>query len=314
MTLIRFSKVFPRHTVAPNVIRRMATTCVTTNTVPSLLSATDAINLLKSNSNVKILDGSWHLNKARDAIAEFAAERVPNAQYINIDDVSDKSSSLPHMIPSATEFSDYVSNLGISSDNHVIVYTAHESFSAPRVWWMFKLFGHNNVSVLNGGLPAWKAAGGEIETGPAAQVQRGNFSAKLNEKLVVGVDDVLSIVNTGSAQICDARSAARFLAEAPEPRPGLPSGHIPGSLSLPFTSLMKEGDVNTFRSKEEIRDAFVDSGVVFGSKVVLSCGSGVTAAVLGFGLHLIGKDLESCPVYDGSWTEWASREDLPRAP
>ncbi len=306
-------KVIQKHSLKAHLLRNMAQFSCKSGQISSLLTASDAVELNRQ-GKIKFLDGSWHLNKSRIATDEFLEERLPGSQYINIDAVADLQTTLPHMIPTAAYFAEYVSNLGISSDDHVVVYSTREAASTPRVWWMFRLFGHNKVSILDGGLPAWKLAGGAVETGPPQAVVKGNFEAALNPKLVVGWQEVLDVVNTGSAQILDARSRLRYLAQAPEPRVGLPSGHIPGSLSVPFTSIVKETDVTSFRSKKEIRDVFVESGVIFGAKTILSCGSGVTAAVLSFGLNLIGKDLESCPVYDGSWTEWGSRDDLPRIP
>jgi len=271
---------------------------------------------LSQYQNVKFLDGSWHLNKARKGAEEFMQERIPGAQFIDVDEVCDKQTTLPHMIPTPEFFAEYVSNLGISSDTHVIVYSSHEAFSMPRIWWMFRLFSHKRISILDVGLPAWKKAGGPVSTSPADYVKptKGRFHARLKPELVVGWQEVLDVVNNGTAQILDARSKARFLAQVPEPRPGLPGGHIPGSLSLPFTLLVKSDDVTTFRSKEEIKTQLEDNGVVLGAKTILSCGSGVSAAVLAFGLTHIGKDIDTCPIYDGSWTEWASRGDLPRIP
>lgn len=280
-------------------------------TIPSLLQPEYALTLHNC-SQIRFLDGSWHMNKARNPHQEFAAERISGAQYFDIDAIADQKTNLPHMLPTSEEFEHAVSNLGISSSDHVVVYTTNGAFSAARVWWMFRIFGHQKVSILQGGLPGWKSINGPVESGALLPVLPGKFTAKLDPKLVVNADQVLTIVSTGTAQILDARSAARFSGQAPEPRPGLPSGHIPGALSLPFTSIVQPNDCNVFRPIPEIRDAFVDSGYIMGSQAVLSCGSGVTAAVLAFGLHLIGKDLEISPIYDGSWTEWASRNDLPR--
>lgn len=260
-------------------------------------------------SPFKFLDGSWHMNKARNGRSEFDCERLPGAQFFDIDRISDTSSGLPHMLPTESQFGDAMTELGISNEDHIVVYTTAQCFSASRTWWTLRAFGHQKVSILNGGLEAWKRAGGKTDTdtttGPTHSIRASPpYVAKLDARMVVDWREVLSIVESGSAQIADARSLARFLAEAPEPRDGLVGGHIPGSLSLPFTNLVKEDDPTTFRSKEQVRDALVDSGIVLGSRVVLSCGSGVTACVIAFGLDLIGKDLASAPVYDGSWSEW----------
>lgn len=288
----------------------------TMSSVPALLNPEEAIHLWETNpKKVKFVDGSWHMVKSRDPVQEFNFERIIGARRFDIDACSNKETSLPHMLPSTTEFSNYVSALGISSDDHVIVYSTHDCFSAPRVWWTFHAFNHNKVSVLNGGLKAWKAAGGKIESGPVEEGKNnelGDFVATLNPEMVKSVDDVVDIMNSGAAQILDARSKARFLAQAPEPRQGLEGGAIPGSLNLPFTSIVQADDVTSFRSPVEIRDAFVDAGIIFGSKIVLTCGSGVSAAVLSLALTVIGKSLEQSPIYDGSWTEWGGRSDLPK--
>lgn len=191
------------------------------------------------------------------------------------------------------------------------MYAKANSFSSARAWWTFKVFGHDKISILNGGFNAWKKAGGKVDFGALPNFEKGVFTAKKNTNLVADVNEVLSIVNSGAAQIVDARSNARFLAKAPEPRPEVKGGHIPGSLNLPFSLLVDDNDITTFKSPEEIRKAFIDAGVIFGSKTILSCGSGVSAAVLAVGLNLLGKDMEMYPIYDGSWTEWGSRDDLP---
>eukprot|EP01039_Chlorochromonas_danica_P009491 gene9491-10482_t len=279
--------------------------------IPSLVSSSEALNLFNCHA-VKFLDGSWQLGKG--ALTDnFSKERIPGAQFFNIDQVSDTTSPLPHMLPKPEVFEEAIASLGISSDDHVVVYTQADTFSAARVWWTFKVFGHDKVSILNGGLPAWKNEQGPVDQGPiTTTTPRGNFSVHYRPEMVADWRRVLEVVENGSAQILDARSKARFLGQAPEPRPSLPSGHIPGSLSLPFTEIVEEKDATRFRELAQIRDAFVEAGFIMGSNAIFSCGSGVTAAVLLFGLHLIGKDLKTTQLYDGSWSEWASRSDLPR--
>ena len=259
------------------------------------------------------------MDKTKDYSSDFFSKRISGACRFDIDEISDRGNPLPHMLPPAEYFSDCVSKLGLSSSDHIIVYTVPGCFSASRVWWTFKAFQHHKVSVLDGGLAAWERAGGETSSGPEDSVvatqSRGTFTATLDPRLVATWEEVLGIVNSGSAQILDARPLARFRAEVPEPRPGLPGGHIPGSLSLPLTAFVKDGDPTTFRSPAEIQQAFEEAGVILeaGGRVVTSCGSGVTASVLTMALCMLGRDVASIPVYDGSWTEWGGRPDLPNA-
>lgn len=287
--------------------------------VPSLLEADVALKLFNGEqltpgaSGIKFIDGSWHLDKARNPVSEFESEHIPGARYFDINAAADQNTTLPHMIPSPDEFANYVTSLNITSDDHVIVYGTQGCFSSARVWWTFRAFGHDKVSVLNGGLPAWKALNGPVESGAAetTAAPRSAFSVPKEPLFHVDWQKVMKVVETGSSQILDARSKGRFLGEAPEPRPGLAGGHIPGSLCLPFNQLLKDGDVTTFKSVPEIRDALTEAGIVVGSNVVCSCGSGVTASVLFFGLHLIGVKMDMLAVYDGSWAEWGSRGGLP---
>lgn len=216
------------------------------------------------------------------------------------------------MIPTPGEFSQHVSKLGISNTDQIVVYGTQGAFSPARVWWMFRLFGHDRVSILNGGLPAWQAAGGTTESGAVTDATPSTFVSTINPTCVVDWQKVLAVVNDGSAQIVDARSMARFLAQAPEPRAGLVGGHIPGSLCLPFTNILQEKDVTKYRSLNEIKDAVNDSGLILGANMVFSCGSGVTAAVLYFALHLLGIEMNKLSLYDGSWTEWAQNPELPK--
>lgn len=285
--------------------------------ISTLISGDDAVALYNSgNPNIKFIDGSWHMNKQRNPINEYNDNRIPQSMYFDIDEICDKTSLLPHMMPRAEQFSDYVTNMGINNNDNVIVYVRNGSFAAARVWWMFQVMGHKGVSIIDGGFNAWTKAKGPIESGALKKqsIQTNEkFVAKMNNNLIANCDNVLTAANTGAAQILDARSSDRFYARVPEPRAGLEGGHIPGSLNLPFNLLCKDDDVTTFKSLEEIRDAFVQSGLIFGAKSILTCGSGVSAAVLMLGLHLLGKDMESAPIYDGSWSEWGSKPELPKA-
>lgn len=280
----------------------------------SLINADEALNALKTDKKVKFVDATWYLAAGRDPKAEFVQARIPGARFFDIDAIADKTSSLPHMLPSNEDFSRAITDMGISNDDHVVVYTQKEAFSGARVWWTFRVFGHNKVSLLQGGMHAWKnEVDGPIESGavtPAVPASEP-FRVEFQSRMVTNYQKVLEVVFSGSKQILDARSEARFLGSAPEPRPGLAGGHIPGSLNLPFTALMEDGDVTRFKSPLAIKNTFQRAGLILGSDVILSCGSGVTAAVLFFGLHLLGIEQEKLAIYDGSWSEWGAIADAP---
>lgn len=266
-------------------------------------------------SGVKFVDGSWHLNKERKPLEEYQNSRLPGACFFDIDAVSDASSPLPHMLPSPEVFAQACTELGISNNDHVLIYVHNACFSAARVWWTFKVFNHHKVSIIDGGIEAWKKAGGDIESGPVASIdtgQGGYENRGMDKDLVFTSKQVLDVVSSGSAQIIDARSPARFRAEVPEPRDGVEGGHIPGSLNLPFNALVREDDVTSFRSPEEMRDAFKEVGVIFGSKVITTCGSGVTASILSLAMYILRGDLQMAPVFDGSWSEWGADKCLPK--
>jgi thiosulfate/3-mercaptopyruvate sulfurtransferase len=262
-------------------------------------------------SSLRIIDASWHMPALkRDASAEFLTAHIPRAGFFDIDDIADESSSLPHMIPSAAKFSQRVGDLGIGNDHHVIVYDVTGVGSAPRAWWMLRLFGHKNVSVLDGGLPLWLAEGRPSESG-VSTAQATRYVADRNDSLVRSVDQVLRNVDEGREQVLDARSAGRFNATEPEPRASLRGGHIPGSFNRPFIDLY-DREAKTMKPAAELIALFDESGVVRDRPIVTSCGSGVTACNLALGLYLIGAT--DVAIYDGSWTEWGGREDTPIEP
>ena len=272
--------------------------------IPTLVSA----DWLKTNLHqVVVFDASSHLPTAgRNPREEFLTAHIPGAQRFDIDRIAAPDSHLPHMVPAPDHFAAHMRSLGLTNDDHVVMYDDSDVKSAARGWWMMRLFGHATVSILDGGLAGWKSAGGTLESGPPDDRQAGNFTAR--PAAGVGVVDMAALlagIESGTAgQILDARAAARFAGAAPEPRKGLRAGHIPGSRNLPFTDLLNED--GTYRDADSMRDLFAASGITAGSPVVTSCGSGVTACVLAVGLHILGN--EDVSIYDGSWTEWGASD------
>jgi thiosulfate/3-mercaptopyruvate sulfurtransferase len=252
-----------------------------------------------------VLDGSWHLPTAgRNARAEYEEEHIPGALFFDIDEISDESSSLPHMLPSTVKFASRMKRMGIGDGMRIVVYDSVGMFSAARVWWTFRVMGHEDVAVLNGGLPKWKAEGRPVTSEPTPPRSQRHFTPRLNASLVRDLQDVKRIIESGSAQIADARSPGRFAGAEPEPRPGLRSGHIPGSRNVPYSRLLNPD--GTLKSPDELHRVFTEAGIEPMKPVVTTCGSGVTAAILSLGLALIGQP--DSGLYDGSWTEWG-RED-----
>jgi len=246
------------------------------------------------------------MDPSRSARQEYLRERIDGAVFFDIDEVADKTSSFPHMLPSPEQFADHVGKLGVGNEHHVVVYDNNADFgffSAPRVWWMMRVFGHRDVSVLDGGLPRWKFRGFPTTRGTPPPVVPAMYRPMYNPRLVRTFQQMMSNISTQEEQVVDARSTARFEGTAQEPRPSLPSGHIVGAHSLPFYQMINS-ESKILKSKDEIREEFLRAGVDLDKAMVGSCGSGVTACVLAFAAHMLGKDI---PVYDGSWTEWAER-------
>ena len=261
-------------------------------------------------SRVRVLDGTWHMPQLeRDPRREFEEGHIPGAAFFDVDAIADRSTSLPHMLPSAAQFARQVGELGISNRDLVVVYDVRGVVSAARVWWTFRAMGHDRVVVLDGGFRKWKAEGRPIETGPS-KVAPARFRAQLRRAIVRNLEQVRRNIGTRREQVLDARSRGRFAGTEPEPRAGLRGGHIPGSLNLPYDALYQAD--GTMLPPEGLRQAFATAGVNPARPVATTCGSGITASVLALGLHLIGH--RKVAVYDGSWTEWAGHPDTPVEP
>jgi thiosulfate/3-mercaptopyruvate sulfurtransferase len=257
--------------------------------------------------DLRIVDGSWHMpQQKRDARREFVEAHLPGAVFFDIDAIADRETALPHMLPSPDAFAEAVGRLGIGDGDRIVVYDTRGVVSAARVWWTFRAFGHEEIGVLDGGLPKWTSEGRPLETGPPSPPRR-RFTAKLQPQLVRDLEAVRANLASRRAQVLDARSRGRFLGTEPEPRPSLRGGHIPGSLSLPYETLYRPD--GTMLPVAELRRAFESARIDLRRPVVTTCGSGITAAVLALGLHVVGHP--DVAVYDGSWTEWGGRTDTP---
>jgi thiosulfate/3-mercaptopyruvate sulfurtransferase len=235
-----------------------------------------------------------------DPKAAFEAAHIPGAHVLDLDLLSDPDTTLPHMVPSPGRFARVASEIGIGNDTTVVFYESRRLFAAPRAWFLFRLFGLERVHVLDGGLAAWRDAGGAIESGKTARRPTADFRPHPRFGLLAGLGDIERLA-AGSAVLLDARSSARFEAAAPEPRPGVRSGHIPGSRNLPYGALLD--DAGRFRPPDALRALFAAQGVTDATPVVTSCGTGITAAVLTLGLHVAG--ITETRLFDGSWTEYA---------
>ncbi|WP_294646218.1 3-mercaptopyruvate sulfurtransferase [uncultured Aureimonas sp.] len=272
---------------------------------PFLISADQLAGEI-GHPGISIVDASWYLPaQKRFGHPEYLAGHIPGAVFFDQDAVVDPGSALPHTLPSADAFARAAGSLGIRETDTIVVYDGLGLFSAPRVWWMFRTFGAKDVRILDGGYPAWIAASRPVETGEP-EIEPATFRASFDSSAVASLDEMRSIVDGGSRQIADARPAARFSAEAPEPRAGVRGGHMPGARSLPASDLSADGRL---KSPEELARLFAEAGVDVDAPIVTSCGSGVTAATINFALASLHKS--DVKLYDGSWTEWGSRPDTP---
>lgn len=260
-------------------------------------------------SDLKVIDSTLFLpGGPRDARAEYEAEHIPGAVFLDLQDVSDSSNPVPHMVPPEPKFASRMASLGLGDGQRFIVYDNSPLHSAARAWWMLKSFGAHHVAILDGGLQKWKAEGRPLESG-RPQVRHGHFSPSFEAGAVVDKETVAGLIGDGRHEIVDARGSARFSGEEAEPRPGMASGHIPGSKNLPQGTLFNPD--NSWRQGDDLRSAFGSAGVDLDKPLVATCGSGITACVLLFGAHLMGKD--DVRLYDGSWSEWGADPETPKA-
>jgi thiosulfate/3-mercaptopyruvate sulfurtransferase len=261
-----------------------------------------------TNPDVAVVDASWYLpTMNRDGKAEYAQRHIPGAIHFDIDAVKDMGSPLPHMLPSAADFAEAAGRMGISEDMTIIVYDGAGLFAAPRVRWTFIVMGAKDVRILDGGLPKWLAEGRTTLNGTPTPQPRV-FKAKLDQTAIASLGDIKAALSSDSSQIVDARPAPRFRGEAPEPRPGLASGHMPGSHNVPFDAVVQDGKL---LPPEGIKQAFAEAGVDLARPVITSCGSGVSAAILSLAMETAGANAKA--LYDGSWAEWGGRTDCPVA-
>lgn len=258
--------------------------------------------------DLRVVDASYYLpGEGLDPRSEFEAQHIPGAVFFDIDDIKDPASGLPHMMPPPHIFSSKVRKLGLGDGLRLVIYDQRGIWSAPRAWWMFRYFGHREVAVLDGGLPKWLDEGRPVAEGPAHPEER-HFTARVDNALLRDRGQLLDNLKNGAEQVLDARGRGRFEGSDPEPREGLRSGHIPGSRNLPFVEVVDQSR-QTLLSNADLKPLFSAAGVDLTKPVVTTCGSGVTAAVLGLALHRLGH--RDVAVYDGSWSEWGLEGDTP---
>ncbi|MGA9251246.1 MAG: 3-mercaptopyruvate sulfurtransferase [Roseobacter sp.] len=276
---------------------------------PTTLVSTNWLAAHLKDPDLRLLDASWYLPEAgRNAKDEYDEAHIPGARFFDIDEISDQRSDLPHMAPPIEKFMSRMRAMGIGDGHQIVIYDGAGLLSAARVWWLFKLMGFETVAVLDGGFPKWKAEGHALEDMPP-MVRDRHMTVRFQNQLVRDVTQVSAASKLNDHVIVDARAAGRFRGDAPEPREGLRAGHIPGSRSVPFTTLLNKD--RTMKSPEECRAVFEAAGVDLSKPVITTCGSGVTAAILALALERLGHRQWS--LYDGSWAEWGMFPTVPVA-
>ncbi|SFQ50308.1 thiosulfate/3-mercaptopyruvate sulfurtransferase [Roseivivax halotolerans] len=276
---------------------------------PKTLVSTDWLARHLSDPDLRILDASWYLpDMGREGRAEYDAAHIPGARFVNIDDLSDARSDLPHMAPPPEKFMSRMRAMGVGDGHQVVVYDGAGMFSAARIWWLFKLMGHADVAVLDGGFPKWQAEGHPVED-VAPVVRDRHMTVRRQAHLARDVTQVSSAAKLGDHEIIDARSPGRFRGEEAEPRPGMRAGHIPGSKNVHYAALLNED--GTMKAPDQLRDVFESAGIDLSKPAITTCGSGVTAAILSLAMERFGKSDHS--LYDGSWSEWGQFPTLPVA-
>nr|WP_092643027.1 3-mercaptopyruvate sulfurtransferase [Jannaschia faecimaris] len=274
---------------------------------PATLVSTRWLAQRLTSPDLRVIDASWYLPDAgRDPEAEYTAAHIPGARFLHLDDVSDARSALPHMAPPVEKFMSRLRKMGVGDGHRIVIYDGNEGgvFSAARVWWLFRLFGQT-AAVLDGGIAKWRAEG-RLVTTDLPTIRDRHMTVTRHPELMRDVTEVAQAAKLGRAQIVDARAAPRFRGDAPEPRPGLRAGHIPGSKNVPIKTLFRAD--GAMKDGADLAQAFVSAGVDLERPVITTCGSGVTAAVLNLGLARLGHDENS--LYDGSWSEWGRYPDL----
>ncbi len=270
---------------------------------------TDTFSRLLDAPDVRPVDASWYLPvENRDALRDYRERHIAGAVFFDIDAISDESTDLPHMLPRPEKFSSRVRSLGLGDGVRIVVYDGGNMMAAARAWWMFRVFGHDDIQVLDGGLAKWMAEGRPVDDEPVIPRER-HFTPRLNTFLVRDIGQMQANLESSRAQVVDARSRGRFAGQEAEFRPGLKSGHIPGSRNLPYTALLRED--GTIVDNQAIAGAFHDAGIDPARPVITTCGSGISACFLALALDLAG--FPDAAVYDGSWTEWGGARNTPVA-